>query len=178
MTKQRRPCRRPSLQGNGVCEMSNFELSNAITLFSQEKIAITHLWTVYVVATFAAAGFGFAGAPLNALTATAVTIGFSVFAFGNWKLLKQSLVISRVLRQDILAAIAADSDPAFKSSIEALVDRANPPWISFCIHLFIDTCVFVALWTRVPQVSQKLFGPLPASPQIRTVKRVFLRRRR
>ncbi len=139
--------------------MSEFKLPNAVVLFSQEKITITNLWTVYVVATFAAAGYGFSAAPLNTFTATAVTIGFTAFVFGNWKLLKQSLIINKALQLDIRAAVASDLDNEFKSSIEALVARANPPWVSLTVHLFIDACVIAALWTRVPAIAAQLSNP-------------------
>ena len=36
--------------------MSKFELSNAVTLFTQNNTNINSLWTVYVAATFALAG--------------------------------------------------------------------------------------------------------------------------
>jgi hypothetical protein len=129
--------------------MSEFKLPNAVTLFSQEKTTITSLWTVYAAATFAAAGYGLSTPSLNAFSASAITVGFAAFAFGNWKLLKQSLTINRTLRDDILTALVSDSDNQFRSSIKALVGRANPPWISFTIHLLIDLCVIVALWSRM-----------------------------
>jgi hypothetical protein len=136
--------------------MSEFKLPNAITLFSQEKTTITNLWTVYVAATFAAAGYGFSGPPLNCLTAIAVT--FSAFSFGNWKLLKQSLEINIIIKKDVRDAIDGDQDNQFKSSIELLVANANPLWVSRTIHLFIDLCVIVSIWSRVSGCAAKLFG--------------------
>jgi len=38
--------------------MAKYELSDAVTLFTAEATTINSLWTVYVVATFAAAGYG------------------------------------------------------------------------------------------------------------------------
>ncbi len=139
--------------------MSEFKLPDAITLFSQEKTTITNLWTVYVVATFAAAGYGFSDHPsLNCLTAVAVTFGFSAFSFGHWKLLKQSLDINIILQNDVRDAIKGDQDNQFKSSIEVLVANANPLWVSRTIHLFIDLCVIVSIWSRVSEPAAKLFG--------------------
>jgi hypothetical protein len=137
------------MQSSGL-GMSQFELSDAIDLFSREKAAINSLWTTHVVGNFAAAAYGFSGqATLNAYTATAVSIGFSAFAFGNWKLLKQSLVISKTLQKEIRNMASLDPSNKFSLSVEALVKRANPPWISMLIHLFIDLCVLTAIWTRV-----------------------------
>ena len=46
--------------------MSKFELSHAVALFSQQTVVINNLWQVYVVATFAAAGFGISVSSLSA----------------------------------------------------------------------------------------------------------------
>jgi hypothetical protein len=131
--------------------MSKFELSNAVTLFTQQTTTINSLWTVYVAATFAAAGYGFSASSLTVVQAGAVTLGFSAFAFGNWQLLMQGLSITRVLGSEIKSAVSSDTGNQFKSSIKALAVTANPPWVSGFIHLFIDACVIVALWTRVPE---------------------------
>ncbi|WP_057835056.1 hypothetical protein [Bradyrhizobium jicamae] len=134
----------------GQSTMDKFELNHAVSLFTQQTTTINSLWTVYVAATFAAAGYGFSVSPLSPIIAGAVTLGFLVFTFGNWKLLKQGLQINRQLQKDITDFIqsAAESNP-FKLSIKKLVSTANPPWISLVIHLWIDFCVVAALWSRV-----------------------------
>jgi hypothetical protein len=132
--------------------MSNFKLSDAVTLFSQEAAAIVSLWTVYVAATFAAAGYGFTASPFSVVQASALTLGFSAFAFGHWKLLRQALLISKALQGDILSALSSNPENQFKSSIQALARTANPPWISLVIHIFIDSCVVVILWYHVPDL--------------------------
>ena len=142
--------------------MAKYELSDAVTLFTAEATTIGNLWTVYVVATFAAAGYGISASPSSVIQAGAVSLGFAAFAFGNWKLLKQALLISRTLQGEIRSTVISNPDIQFKSSIMALAATANPPWISLVIHLFIDACVIVAIWTRVPeaaQLSRSVFGP-------------------
>jgi hypothetical protein len=134
---------------SGVDNMPEFKLPDSVNLFSQEKTAIANLWTVYVAATFAAAGYGFSAERLTLATATALTLGYSAFALGHWSLLEQSLTISSRLKGDIRSAIAGDSEKPFKSSIEALVNRANPVWVSRTIHLVIDACVIVIIWARI-----------------------------
>jgi len=129
--------------------MSDFNISHAIALFSQEKTTITSLWTVYMIATFAAAGYGLAGTPLNCSTALAVTIGFLAFAVGHWQLLSQSLAVSETLKTEIRGALTSEPNSQFKSSIEVLVGKTSPLWYALATHLFIDTCCFAALWTRV-----------------------------
>ena len=78
--------------------------------------------------------------------------------FGNWKLLKQSLEINIIIQNDVRDAIGGDRDNRFKSSIELLVANANPLWVSRTIHLFIDLCVIVSIWSRVSGCAAKLFG--------------------
>ena len=46
--------------------MDKFELNHAVTLFTQQTTTINSLWTVYVAATFAAAGYGFTRLALTA----------------------------------------------------------------------------------------------------------------
>ena len=60
--------------------MDKFELNHAVTLFTQQTTTINSLWTVYVAATFAAAGYGFTASPLPPVIAAAVTVGFLAFA--------------------------------------------------------------------------------------------------
>jgi hypothetical protein len=78
--------------------MSKFDLPNAVTLFTQNVTSINSLWTVYVFATFALAGYGLSAPTIEIETAIVVTAGFWAFAFGHWKLLKQALVINRSLK--------------------------------------------------------------------------------
>ena len=131
-------------------QVDKFELNHAVSMFTQQTTTINSLWTVYVAATFAAAGYGFTASPLSPTIAAAVTLGFLAFAFGNWKLLKQGLQINRQLKKDIsdFMSTKPGCNP-FEPSIEKLISTANPPWISLAIHLFIDFCVVVALWSRV-----------------------------
>jgi hypothetical protein len=130
--------------------MDKFELNHAVGLFTQQTTTINSLWTVYVAATFAAAGYGFAASPLSPNIAAAVTLGFLAFTFGNWKLLKQGLQINRQLQKDISDLLVSETrrNP-FETSIKKLISTANPPWISLVIHLWIDFCVVVAIWSRV-----------------------------
>jgi hypothetical protein len=151
-------CGRRECKSSGVPKMSEFKLPNAITLFSQEKTTITSLWTVYVVATFAAAGYGISDANLNCLTASAVTFGFSTFSFGHWQLLRQSLEINIIIEKDVRNAIDRDQDNPFKSSIKVLIANANPIWVSRTFHLFVDLSVILSIWSRVSGCAAKIFG--------------------
>jgi hypothetical protein len=57
--------------------VEKFELNNAVRLFAQQTTTINSLWTVYVAATFAAAGYCFTASPLSP-TCPAVTLDFCV----------------------------------------------------------------------------------------------------
>jgi hypothetical protein len=129
--------------------MSGFEVSHGVTLFTQHTNTINSLWTVYVAATFAAAGYGFSSGGLSPITASAITFGFIAFALGNWSLLKQALRINLTLRTDLIDAMSVDSDTKFKPTICCLAETANPFWVSRTIHIFIDVCVIIALWSHV-----------------------------
>ena len=153
LTRRLRQSGRLSSKWLGVTKMDEFDLPKAVDLFSQEKSVINNLWTTFAVATFAAASFGVTVSNWSRITAIAATLGFLAFAFGNWKLLKQSLKVNRALQMDIRRALASNPNNQFRDSIEALVSRANPPWISLMVHLFIDTCVVVALWKGFPSAA-------------------------
>ena len=141
-----------------VKQVIKYELKDAVGLFSQQTSTINSLWTVYVGATFAAAGFG--GAYLSnildiisvIITSMALTVGFWAFTLGHLRLLTQALSINRKLKSEISSILelgADESDISFKASIAHLISTANPPWISICIHLLIDLCVTLILWARV-----------------------------
>jgi hypothetical protein len=138
--------------------MSDFKVSNGVTLFTQQATAINSLWTLFVAATFAAASYGLSSNELSPVAAGAVTIGFIGFAWGNWILLRQALNINLALKEDLPAALQKES-PAelthprpklpFEETISRLTATANPIGASRAFHLTIDACTIVALWSHV-----------------------------
>ena len=133
--------------------MTQFDISHAVQLFSDNTDTINNLWGIYVVATFAAAGFGASSKHISIGTAIVVTIGFWAFALGHLSLLTQALNLNLQLEMDISSALGSDPDGAgpFKPTIQYLAGSADPPWISVSIHLLIDVCATAAMWsgTRV-----------------------------
>jgi hypothetical protein len=127
-----------------------YGLSDAVNLFSQQVAIVTSLWTVYVAATFATAGFAISSdKPPNIYILIFVSVGFWLFAIGHLQLLRQSLHIIESLGHDLKALLAnLKNDPSFRfeSSIQQLIETANPPWISTRIHIAIDVCATAALW--------------------------------
>jgi hypothetical protein len=136
--------------------LAKFETSHAVTLFTQQTTIINGLWTVYVVATFAAAGYGLSSNGLSPVAALAVTFGFLAFAGGNLSLICQALRINVELGNNLKADLGKpdpgaldNSNTTYDSAICCLAETANPPCISVAIHVFIDVCVIVALWSHV-----------------------------
>jgi hypothetical protein len=101
-----------------------------------------------MAATFAAASYGLSSGGLRPIGALAVTLGFAAFVIGNWALIRQALKINLAIRADLIKSTNAITNSDFSISIRSLADTANPVWISGIIHLFIDICVVVALWSH------------------------------
>ena len=130
--------------------MAKFDVVHAVQLFSENTGTINNLWGIYVVATFAAAGFGASSESISIWTAIVVTVGFWAFALGHLSLLTQALTLNRHLAADIMGALRegnADDAGKFKSAIQYLASTANPPWTSIAIHLLIDVCATAAMWS-------------------------------
>jgi hypothetical protein len=132
--------------------MAEFKLPDAVELFSEQSTNITSLWTVYVVATFAAAGYSVAfqdnGFVPERWVVYAVTAGFLAFTIGHMALIKQALVTCQTLAADIRAYLAKDDtnqEVKFKTSLNYLTTTANPLKWSMIAHGIIDLCVIVAL---------------------------------
>jgi hypothetical protein len=124
------------------------DISKGADLFLQEASSINSLWAVYVVATFAGASYGVSSRAPSRTALIGVTVGFLAFAWGHLSLVRQALAVSAVLGQDLERAANAGDAGGFAASIHSLARTANPPWISITIHLVIDTCVVLALWSK------------------------------
>jgi hypothetical protein len=155
--------RRNVLKGH---KMLKFDLADAVELFSEQSTNITSLWTVYVVATFAAAGYSIAikdnTIVPEPIVIAAVTLGFWCFTLGHLTLLCQALSVNLKLAADIKSCLPSEPDETFrfKPSLHSLSRTANRRWLSICIHLIIDFCVTVALWAPVlwPNAVKSGFG--------------------
>jgi hypothetical protein len=112
-----------------------------VALLAQLHGAMHNLWTIFVVATFAAAGFG-AQASLSWPVAAAVTAGFWLFALGHLRLLRQTLALIAALQKDLAALPPA----ALTKTREQLAGIGNRFEIARAIHLGIDLCVTAAIW--------------------------------
>lgn len=104
-----------------------------------------NLWTVYVVATFAAAGFGSSG-DRSFIVAVAVTIGFWLFTCGHLALLRQTLLVVEAIRLDLAEVKLPNT--LLPRTLKESAGNANPLLNSTLIHLGIDLCVTAAIWAR------------------------------
>jgi hypothetical protein len=137
--------------------LDNYKLLDAVSLFSQQITIVNNLWTVYVVATFAAAGFGASSLPsyqhnTSLLITIGLSIGYWAFTLGHFRLLMQALSIKNQLKLDIADHLATginDNGIPFRNSLLCLINTVNPPWIVVCIHIVIDLCVTFIIWIRI-----------------------------
>jgi len=80
----------------------------------------------------------------------AVAVGFWLFALGHLSLIHQALRASRALASDIRRGLetATDDNAEFMASLNAIARTSYRPWASYVIHVTIDLCVTVAIWSK------------------------------
>jgi hypothetical protein len=131
---------------------SVFELSDTVNLFMEQTSTINSLWATFAAITFVAAGYGFSVADFGIVQAIAISLGFSGFVVGHWILLDQALSIQKAAANDIGSAIEGHPDTEFRS-LRALCATVATRSKAMGLHIFVDGCVLVALWSRVPGVA-------------------------
>jgi hypothetical protein len=131
--------------------MSSYDLPQSVSvdLFSNQVNIVNNLWSVYVAATFAAAGFGTTLDAKSLAARVAITLGFWAFTLGHLHLLRQGLSILQSLSRAITnitqkAGNALSNE--FADVLTVLAKTANRPSTATAIHLFIDICVTIAIW--------------------------------
>ena len=130
-----------------------YGIADAVTLFSEQSSSIVNLWTVFVVATFSAAGFG-ATEKLTNYQKSGVTIGFLAFAIGHMSLLVVCINLQRALSADIMHNIA-DHTKDFSASLKQLAGHPSNIKIASFFHIIIDICVVVIIWFRPRQTATR-----------------------
>jgi hypothetical protein len=134
--------------------MLKFDLSDAVVLLTAQSAQISTLWTIYVAATFAAAGYSISakssGLAPDKYVIFAVTVAFWLFVVGHLSGIYAMLSDHMQLESDIRRVLPADPSAqsfAYTQSIGILVKRSfDPRWPAIAVHLIIDVCVTVALW--------------------------------
>jgi hypothetical protein len=134
-----------------------FKLSDAVTLFTQQGAAINTLWMSYATIALVTAGFVFATGAFSSqeqlqyyIIAGAVTVAFWLFTLGHLRLILASLRLQRQVRDEIRAALKKprEADLPFQGSLRNLADSVARAWFVCFVHLAIDVCVTVAIWSR------------------------------
>jgi hypothetical protein len=74
------------------------DIAAVAALFVQQNGLMHSLWSIYVVATFAAAGLAASAHTLPGWVAAAASIGFWLFALGHMSLLQQALAMAEATR--------------------------------------------------------------------------------
>lgn len=133
--------------------MASYDLAEAVELFSHQTNVVNTLWGVFAAATFTAAGFGTTLSPTNFGARVAISVGFWAFALGHLRLLRQGIEVQQLLSKAILHLTQTKiADQTLTSELSAalqgLTGTTNRSVSGSAIHIFIDVCVTVAVWSQ------------------------------
>jgi hypothetical protein len=124
-------------------------LNDAVGYFSQHAGRITALWTVFVAATFTAAGFnGLSDPEFGGAERVFLTIGYCAFSAGHWSLLNHCIKVSNTISGEIMRQLESSKTGAFQESVRSIVKHRSSFWYSLISHLVIDACVILIIWFR------------------------------
>ena len=129
--------------------MQDYDLSDAVGSLTHYSSATGSLWGMYVVATFAASGFGISmGSRFTGDIALLLSIGFAAFAVGQYFFVLHHMGVQRTISADILRYLEKTKpDPAdFVDSVKAICRPDNRMIPVTMTHLVIDTCVLLVVW--------------------------------
>lgn len=130
--------------------MREFNLGHVISAHSHYSGSANSLWGLFVAASFSAAGFGASMAEEFTLsTALAVTAAYLLFAAGHLyaivTFVKKLRAISDEVRQRLQASPAEFTD--YPRTAAIFFGPVLTPARSMLIHVGIDACVVVILWS-------------------------------
>jgi arginine exporter protein ArgO len=119
-----------------------FSDKDLVSFYQTECATRNNLWTVFVVATFATAGFVMtAQHEVRTLTRVALTLSFVAFAAGHWFLLKQNTSALNAF-EELLKRHSKEELRPYVGRIAIGSGMVSP----FIPHAIIDICVLVAIW--------------------------------
>jgi hypothetical protein len=147
--------------------MTAFDLTKAAELQLQQNGQLLQIWAVFVTATFAAALLNVSATKVRWEISAAVTLGFGLFAYGHFTMLRAALEVSQALSADMIAHLppspkAHQPDVDFGSSLRAIAKPSFKAGFSYCVHVLIDACVVAAIWAKHFQKKQ---APALAPPK-------------
>ena len=124
-------------------------LNDAVGHYVNYTSRIAALWTVFVAATFAAAGFnGIASSNFSPFSRAFLSVGYIAFSCGHWILLRQTILISQTMAREIGAWLADGESTKFRDSVRAIISHNSNLAYSLGTHLVIDACVLLIIWQR------------------------------
>ena len=139
--------------------MEHKEKSAAADFFFSINSQITGLWGIYIAATFTGAGFSLASkGGISLIEACLAALGFSIFAFGHYHLIRNAVTRLNGLREKILSVTAASDRPDLfpkefepgKTVFDGMVliaTHPTGPWLrSAQAHIAIDLCVVALIF--------------------------------
>lgn len=132
--------------------MRDFNLSHAVATYSSYGGSLNSLWGLYIVATFAAAGFGASmKEQFNTGTASLMTIAFLAFTAAHLSALMANLRIQKAISAEVLERMGGTSKVTtdFPATVRAVVGRTPSRAASIAVHLIIDACVIAVIWASV-----------------------------
>ncbi|HET9639757.1 MAG TPA: hypothetical protein VFP12_11160 [Allosphingosinicella sp.] len=131
--------------------MRDFNLSHAVSTYSTYVASMNSLWGLYIVATFAAAGFGASmKEQFNAWTALLMTISFLAFAAAHLSGLMANLRVQKAISAEVMERLGGASEETdFPATVGAVVGRTGHRGLSLAVHLVIDACVVAIIWSSV-----------------------------
>ena len=127
----------------------SISLNEAIGHLTQHTGRITALWTVFVAATFTAAGFsGLSDPQFGNAERLFLTAGYAAFSAGHWTLLRHCIAISNTISEDIKNALAGQASGPYHKSIRSIIANRSSKGYSLIAHAVIDACVVLIIWFR------------------------------
>jgi hypothetical protein len=132
--------------------MRDFNISHAVSTFSTYVGSLNSLWGLYIVATFAAAGFGASmKEQFNSWTALLMTIAFLAFAAAHLSAVVANLRVQKRISTEVLERLGGASNEItdFPATVGAVVGRTPSRAASIAVHLIIDACVIAVIWASV-----------------------------
>jgi hypothetical protein len=130
--------------------MREYNLSHAVSTFSTYGSALNSLWGLYIVATFAAAGFGASmKEQFNTGTASLLTIAFLAFTAAHLAALMANLRVQKAIAAEVLKRLGDAETTDFPATVGAVVGRTPSRGAMLAVHLIIDACVIAVIWASV-----------------------------
>ncbi|PCI46600.1 MAG: hypothetical protein COB51_06900 [Moraxellaceae bacterium] len=132
--------------------MNPNEIALLLNSYSAAIANETSLWTMYVAATFAAAGFGINSTNLsNFKMAAFAVIGFLAFAVGQFWMVS----ISHSKREIIQGIFECQANTGVDVFLQSIVAEGVGRLGAIATHLFINSCVIAILLYRSITIKYK-----------------------